>query len=230
MQDEAGSLKHSADPLSYVYSSCVMKWWTQTIRTVPNDFMWLAVADLKQRDGRCILYTVCSAYRVWPTSLNPLRYIRHFSCYVACSVIPCQYLFLPFLPHLAQRGSVHSSRWPNQVWIELTAVCQFFLALRLQICNLCCCLLGIFNSNINTGIVSCKYIKCHCWPDSRYWLQPPSLDRHTLRQNYMHFCMFAFMATLWNGNREAMKKWFLWKYIFLSKCILLCHHTMHMRS
>lgn len=105
-------------------------------------------------------------------------------------------------PPRSKRGSIHSSLWPNQVWIELTAVCQSFLALRLQICNLCCCLLGIFNSNINTGIVSCKYIKCHCRPDSRYWLRPPSLDGHILRQNHMHFCIFVFTAEM-----EIRRQW-----------------------
>lgn len=85
------------------------------------------------------------------------------------ALIFCRYLSLPSLPpRCSKRGSIHPSIWPNQVWIELTAVRQSLPALRLQICNLCRRLLRIFSSNINTGIVSYKYIKCHCWLGSRY--------------------------------------------------------------
>lgn len=82
-------------------------------------------------------------------------------------------------PRCSKRGSIHPSIWPNQAPIELTAVRQSLPALRLQICNLCRRLLGIFGSNKTTGIVSYKYMKCQCWLGSRFRLQPPSLDRPT---------------------------------------------------
>lgn len=158
-------------------------------------------------------FTIHSTHKVGPTSLKPLRYITCFLGFMTCSgstdtlSIPL-FAFPP--PPCSKRGSIHSSIWTNQVWIELTAVCQSFLALRLQICDLYWCLLGIFNSNINTRIVSCKYIKCHCWSDSGYWLQLPSLNRHTSfeEKNHMHFCIFSFTVTFCNGDTEEIKNWF----------------------
>lgn len=115
-------------------------------------------------------------------------------------LIFCQYLSFPFLPHLAARreGAFILQFGPNQVWIELTAVRQSLPALRLQICNLCRRLLGIFSSNINTGIVSYKYIKCQCWLGSRYWLQPPGLDRPTRferEKKSIYQSIFSFGST-----------------------------------
>lgn len=79
-------------------------------------------------------------------------------------------------PGCSKRGSIHPSIWPNQAPIELTAERQSLPALRLQICNLCRRLPGIFGSNITAGIVSSKYRESQSWP-GRFGLQPPSLDR-----------------------------------------------------
>lgn len=161
----------------------------------------------------CIHSSTSPYILVWPTSLMPSRYITYFLGFMTCSgstdtlSIPL-FAFPP--PPCSKRGSIHSSIWTNQVWIELTAVCQSFLALRLQICDLYWCLLGIFNSNINTRIVSCKYIKCHCWSDSGYWLQPPSLNRHTSFEEkkphaFLHFLFYSdILQQRYGGNKELI--------------------------
>lgn len=127
---------------------------------------------------------------------DAFRYVTYFSSYVACqrsTDTPVNTFLCHSSPPILLKEREHSffTLAPNQVCIELTAICQSFPALRLQICNLFWCLLGIFNSNINTGIVSCKYIKCHRRPDSRYRLQPPSPDRHTgFEKSDTHMCVF----------------------------------------
>lgn len=157
-------------------------------------------------------YTLYYRYKLWPLSQKALMYKKNH----LWALWPARGALIPSLsiplfafppPSSSKRGSIHFSIWGNQVWIELTVVCQSFLALQLQICNLQQCLLGIFNSYINTGIVSCKYIICHCFPDSRYWLQPTSLDwRHTsFEKNDMYLCIFSFGLTFCNPNMERGK-------------------------
>lgn len=138
----------------------------QPVETVV-DYIFM-VSESRQRTGRSlhILNIICSG----PPAPEPWRYPTPRALWSAqggadiLSIPP--FAFPP--PRCSKRGSIHPSIWPNQVWIELTAVRQSLPALRLQICNLCRRLLRIFSSNINTGIVSYKYIKCHCWLGSRY--------------------------------------------------------------
>lgn len=150
-----------------------------------------------------------SSYKVSTFSPSPSRYETYSSSSVACPgsthalSITCFGFSPPLFP---KRGIIHSSIRSNQVWIGLTVICQSLLVLRLQICNIKWCLLGIFNSYINTGIVSCKYMICHCWPDSKYWLQPPGLDwRHTnFEKNDICFCIFSFRITFYNKNKQML--------------------------
>lgn len=123
--------------------------------------------------------------------------------------IPLSIPFFAIPPPILLKEREHSffTLAPNQVCIELTAICQSFPALRLQICNLFWCLPGIFNSNINTGIVSCKYIKCHRRPDSRYRLQPPSPDRHTgFEESDTHTYVFSLSLTFCSRPVEVCKE------------------------
>lgn len=132
------------------------------------------VSESRQRTGRNlhILNIICSRHKGWPTRTGALEVSPPPPGPVVCLGGGTDILSIPPFafppPRCSKRGSIHPSIWPNQVWIELTAVRRSLPALRLQIRNLCRRLLRIFSSNINMGIVSYKYIKCHCWLASRY--------------------------------------------------------------
>lgn len=74
-----------------------------------------------------ILYVLVTKSDPFPRSLWGIKTYSWSS--VACSgstdtlSIPI-FAFPP--PPSSKRGSIHSSIWPNQVWIELTTVCQSF--------------------------------------------------------------------------------------------------------
>lgn len=153
--------------------------------TLVSVFLW--TDRVYFQESECTVHSLTTK-----TNTTPVRYKNILSSGSTDTLsIP---LFAFPLPWCSKRGSIHSSIWPNQVWIKLTAVCQSFLALWLQICNLQWCLLGIFNSYINTGIVSV----CHLWPDSRYWLQPPGLDRQHILALRKMICVCVFSLLGWH--------------------------------
>lgn len=157
------------------------------------------VSKGRQRTGRSlhIVNIICSGSKDGPTRTGALEVSPHPQTTGGADTLSIPPFALP-PPRCSKRESIHPSIWPNQVWIELTAVRQSLPALRLQICNLCRRLLRIFSSNINTGIVSYKYIKCHCWLASRYQLQPPRLDKPTSveRRKKMHLPMYFLIWSI----------------------------------